>query len=147
MKYSFVLCTISAAVLLGPDVCAQAIFGTVKTTAAVPIEGVLIRATQTAFPIQRISTTTDASGGYVLGAGLSGAYTVEAIEAGYTFTPASTNVTVSGASVTVNFTSPSTVPTATTSSAINLTATTATLRASVNPNGASASAYFEYGLT
>jgi len=137
---------VAVAVLLAADVHAQAIFGTVRTTAGVRIEGVLIRGTRVS-PLQVVTTTTDASGGYVLGASLSGTYVVQAIEAGYTFTPTTSNVTVSGSSVMVHFTSPSTVPAATTSVATNVTATSATLRGSVNPNGGATTAYFEYGLT
>ena len=135
----------ASAVVLAADVHAQSILGTVRTVAGVPINGVLVRATRTS-PFQRVTASTDVTGVYVLGSGLSGTYAVDAIEPGYTFTPASTNVTVSGSSVMVNFTVLATVPDANTGSAV-VRATSATLRGTVNPNGAAATAWFEYGLT
>jgi hypothetical protein len=135
-----------ALICLAESAHAQAIFGTVKTVDGVPIDGVLVRGTRTS-PFQRISTSTDSSGGYVLGSGLNGTYEVEPIEAGYTFTPATTNVTVSGSSVMVNFTTPATLPAVTTGSAGTITATSAALAGTVNPNGAATRGWFEYGLT
>jgi hypothetical protein len=134
-------------VLLTTDAGAQAIFGSVKTIAGLPLEGVLVSATRDR-PLQRISTTTDSSGGYVLGAGLGGTYTVEAIEAGHTFTPASTNVTISGSSVRVDFTTLATAPTVVTLGSIDVAATRARLHGSIRSNGAvMTTAWFEYSLT
>jgi len=131
-------------VLVAESARAQAIFGTVQTVAGVPIEGVLVRATQLPF---RFTAVTDVTGVYVVGEGLSGTYQVEAIEPGYTFTPATTNVTVSGSSVRVDFTTPATLPTATTLEGTNIFASSALLRGSVRANAAATIAWFQYGPT
>jgi hypothetical protein len=124
----------------------QAIFGSVRTVAGVPIEGVVVRLRERFSTIDTF--VTDAGGGYVLGSGLDGSYTVDPIEAnGYTFTPPTTNVTVSGSSVRVDFTTPATLPTANTLQASNIFASSALLRGSVRPNGATTVAWFQYGLT
>lgn len=140
------LLLIASAALLAADVHAQAVFGAVRTVAGVPVEGVTVRLRDRAVIID--SFVTDAGGGYVLGSGLNGDYTVDPIEAnGYTFTPSVTNVTVSGSSVRVDFTTPATLPTASTLEATNIFASSALLRGSVRPNGAATTVWFQYGLT
>jgi hypothetical protein len=140
------LLIVASAACLAADVHAQAVFGSVRTTAGVPIEGVLVRATR-AFPLQVVSGTTDSGGGYVVGAGLSGTYSVRATLAGYTFTPDPTNVTISGSSPRVDFTTPATAPTVITLPAVNRTATFSVLSFQVRPNGALTTVWLEYGLT
>jgi hypothetical protein len=127
----------------------QTISGNVSTTFGVPIPGVTVTATR-AFPFERISDTTDASGDYSLGrlGDLDGTYNVVASKAGHTFSPASTNITVDriGGGRTANFTAPATEPAAITSFAF-VTATSARLTGEVNPRGAATRAWFEFGLT
>jgi hypothetical protein len=130
---------------------AQTISGTVSTPIGVPIPGVTVTATRT-FPFQRETDTTDASGNYSIGrllGDLDGTYNVQASRAGYTFTPASTNVTISrvGSSATVNFLTPATAPTVTTSNALNVAVTNATLWGRVRPNGTATVGWHEFGPT
>jgi hypothetical protein len=127
----------------------QSIVGNVSTTFGAPIPGVLVTATNAS---QQFSDTTDGRGDYSIATGfhpIPTAYHVVPSKPGYTFTPPSTNVTftlLSGNS-TNNFTTPATVPSATTQPATALTATSATLNGTVNPDGAATTAWFEYGLT
>src|SRR5713101_4845793 len=136
------------ALLSGATVQGQSIVGQVTTVAGVPIPGLSVTGTRL-FPLQRLSTATDASGNYILGSALGGNYSVVPSKSGYTFTPASSNVlvTAGGADVTADFTTPATVPRAFTQPAQNLTPTSARLLGSVNPDGAATTAWFEYGLT
>ena len=135
-------------ICLGITARGQTILGNVSTTFGVPIPGVTVTATR-AFPFERLTDTTDASGDYSIGrlGDLEGTYNVVASKAGHTFSPASTNVTIDRfRSEVVNFTAPATVPVATTDFAF-VTATSARLTGEVNPRAAATRAWFEYGLT
>src|SRR5437016_4428044 len=137
--------------LLEPTAHAAAIVGHIGTPAGVPLQAVTVTATRTS-PLHTLTDTTDSAGNYTLRAGftgLSATYNVVPTKSGYTFNPASSNVTVTaaGPDETADFTTPASVPSATTQPAQSVSATSATLRGSVNPDGAASTAWFEYGLT
>src|SRR5437867_865389 len=123
------------------------IVGHIGTPAGVPVQGVTVTATRTS-PFQSVAASTDAAGNYGFN-GLFGTYDVVPSRPGYTFTPASSNVTVRalGLDEAADFTTPASLPLATTQPAQSVTATSATLQGSVNPDGAATTAWFQYGLT
>src|SRR2546426_6191835 len=137
--------------LLEPTAHAAAIVGHIGTPAGVPVQAVTVTATRTS-PLQTLTDTTDSAGNYTLRTrftDLSATYNVVPTKSGYTFNPASSNVTVraAGPDETADFTTPASVPSATTLPPQSVSATSATLQGSVNPDGAATTAWFEYGLT
>jgi hypothetical protein len=97
------------------------------------------------------TTTTDSSGNYTFNNVSNGTWDVEVSVTGYTCnTSCRQTVTVNSSNLTgVDFTlaSTATKPTATTNSATSVSSNSATLNATVNPNGSSTTAYFQYGTT
>jgi hypothetical protein len=134
-------------VVLGTEtIPAASIVGTILTPAGVPVPGVLVTVTH-GFPPFTGTDTTDASGGYRVVVVDLANYAVTPSKSGYTFTPPSATVTVAFSDVTNNFTTTAGVPVATTQASENITPTSATLKGSVNADGAATTAWFEYGLT
>src|SRR5438445_4109588 len=140
---------LAVGLLCGVTASAQSITGNIATPSGVPIAGVTVTATQSTLSY---SDVTDAAGNYTISerfGGLDGTFTVTPTKTGYTFNPASSNVTLrfGFGNATANFTTPATVPSVTTQPAQNITPTTATLPALVNPNGSDTYVRFGYGLT
>jgi hypothetical protein len=93
-----------------------------------------------------VSVQTDANGNWNQSGFQAGTtYRVTPSRSGYNFTPAYRDF--SAANTALNFTGASLMPTATTNAATAISASSATLNGSANPNGLSTTVYFQWGTS